>query len=76
MSPQVLCSDCPECHGEVLVKLGMSQRPYSLSGEPLYRISCTTCSHTYDVRFEDLSIRNKSEADLKSSPSVTTFAWR
>jgi transposase-like protein len=76
MSPQVLCSDCPECHSEVLVKLGMSRCPDSPASEPLYRISCSTCGRTYDIRFEDLALRNKSEAELKSSPAVTTFAWR
>jgi transposase-like protein len=76
MSQSVLCSDCPECHSEVLVKLGVSRRPDSPGGEPLYRICCAVCGRSYDVRFEDLSLRIKSEEEIQSHQAVTTFAWR
>ncbi len=76
MSPRVLCSRCPECHTEIVVKLGMSRSPDGPAGDPLYRISCSLCGRTYDVRAEDLSVCNKSEDELNSQQTVTTFAWR
>ncbi len=76
MSPRVLCSQCPECHSEIIVKLGMSRSPDSPTSEPLYRISCPACGRSYDAHIEDLAICDKSEEELKAHQPVTTFAWR
>jgi predicted nucleic acid-binding Zn ribbon protein len=54
----------------------MSRSPDSSATEPLYRISCTACGRTYDVRIEDLTVCQRSEADIKAHQTVTTFAWR
>ena len=76
MSQRVLCADCPECHSEVVVRLGMSRTPEGATGETLYRISCTVCGSSFDARPEDLCLRDKSEEELQSTHPVTTFAWR
>jgi len=76
MSPRILCSDCPECHTEVVVKLGMTHSGEGCGREALYRINCAACGRAYDVRLEDLSLRDKSEDQIRAAQPVTTFAWR
>jgi hypothetical protein len=42
----------------------------------LYRLVCMTCGHSYDVHFEDLQLREKSEEEIARRNRVTTFARR
>jgi len=74
MKQSVWCADCPDCHSEIIVNLNMSHRPFGDTGKMLYRLVCTTCGHSYDVHFEDLQLREKSEDEIASRNRVTTFA--
>lgn len=74
MSQIVLCSDCPDCHSEIIVNLKTSHRPFGDSGKMLYRLVCTTCGFSYDVHFEDLQLREKSTDEVANRSKVTTFA--
>ena len=74
MSQSVLCADCPDCRSEIIVNLNTSHRPFGDSQKMLYRLVCTTCGHSYDVHFEDLQLRDKSEEEIASRNRVTTFA--
>ena len=74
MSQSVLCADCPDCSSEIIVNLKTSHRPFGDSEKMLYRLVCTTCGHSYDVQFEDLELREKSEEEIAGRNRVTTFA--
>jgi hypothetical protein len=39
----------------------------------LYRLVCTTCGLLYDVHFEDLELREKSEDEI-ARHQITSFA--
>ena len=74
MSQSVLCADCPDCRSEIIVNLKMSHRPFGDPQKMLYRLVCTTCGHSYDVHFEDLQLREKSDDEIANRNRVTTFA--
>ena len=74
MARSILCTDCPECRSEILVDLGTAHRPFGDSEKMLYRLVCTTCGLAYDVHFEDLLPREKSDDELVRRSKVTTFA--
>jgi len=74
MAQSVLCTDCPECRSEILVDLGTSHRPFGDNEKLLYRVVCTTCGLAYDVQFEDLLLREKSDDEIAKRNRVTTFA--
>jgi hypothetical protein len=76
MSQSVLCADCPDCRSEIIVNLKISHRPFGDSEKMLYRLVCMTCGHSYDVHFEDLQLREKSEEEIARRNRVTTFARR
>jgi hypothetical protein len=73
MSQSVLCCDCPECRSEIIVNLGAAHRPYGDNEKMLYRLVCTTCGLLYDVHFEDLQLREKSDEEI-SRNRITSFA--
>jgi C4-type Zn-finger protein len=74
MGQSVLCADCPDCHSEIIVNLEGSHRPYGDNEKMLYRLVCTTCGFSYDVQFEDLQLREKSDEQIANRSRVTTFA--
>ena len=73
MSQTVHCCDCPECHSEIIVNLGAAHRPYGDNEKMLYRLVCTTCGLLYDVHFEDLELREKSDDEI-ARHQITSFA--
>jgi sarcosine oxidase delta subunit len=73
---RVLCSDCPECHREIFVNLGASHSAASRPEDALYRIHCDACGRYFDVHRDELSPREKTEAEIEARQPVTTFAWK
>ena len=74
MSLSVLCCDCPDCHCEIIVNLRTAHRPFGDNEKMLYRVVCGTCGLAFDVHFEDLQLREKSEDEITRRDRVTTFA--
>jgi len=74
MSQSVLCCDCPDCRSEIIVNLKTSHRPFGDIQKMLYRLVCRTCGLAFDVHFEDLQLREKSEDEIRNRNRVTTFA--
>ncbi len=73
MSTSVLCVDCPECGSEIIVNLGTAHRPFGDNEKMLYRLVCTICGLSYDVHFEDLVLREKSDDEIGNRSQITTF---
>jgi hypothetical protein len=73
MMHSVLCADCPECYSEIIVNLEMGHRPFGDNEKMLYRLVCMTCGLAYDVHFEDLQLRDKSDVEVAGHGRVTTF---
>ena len=63
----MLCAECPDCRSETMVNLKMSHRPFGGSEKMLYRLACTTCGNSYDVYFEDLQLRKKSDDEIRAA---------
>jgi hypothetical protein len=74
MSQSVLCADCPDCHSEIMVNLNTTHRPFGDNEKMLYRLVCTICGFSYDVHFEDLQLREKSNGEVAQRNRVTSFA--
>jgi len=73
MSQTIYCCDCPECHSEIAVNLGTSHRPFGDNEKMLYRVACNTCGLSYDVHFEDLQLRERSDDEIARN-RITSFA--
>jgi hypothetical protein len=64
MSRSVYCCDCPECHCEIAVDLGAAHRPFGDNEKMVYRVACGNCGLSYDVHFEDLRLRERSDPPI------------
>jgi transcription elongation factor Elf1 len=72
MLPSLYCCDCPECHSEIVVSLEKSHRSFGDNEKMLYRVVCDSCGLAYDVHFEDLHLREKSDTQGAIHPHSTT----
>ncbi len=67
-----LIYDCP-CGNEDFVNHGTSHKD---GKDPdVYRIVCTSCGETHDVGFEEMFLKEKSQAEIDAHMPVTTFDW-
>ena len=73
MAQSVLCTDCPECRSEILVDVGTAHYPFGDNEKMLYRLVCMTCGLAFDVHFEDLFVREKSDDEIGRQGRVYTF---
>jgi hypothetical protein len=62
-----------DCGKEIPVDLGRSHKDQK---DPnVYRIVCKSCGKINDVGIDDMSLREKTRAEIKANTPVTTFSW-